>query len=359
MRSLAGQLESGEAEVVAVVGLAKNCGKTTTLNHLIAAYRQLGRRLGITSIGRDGEPLDLITRRPKPRIRVEAGTLAITAEASLAGSQLAARVVARTGITSALGELLLVEAEGSGRIELSGPTTMEEARRTILRLRQAGAERVLVDGALDRRSSAAPSVSQAVVLSGGAVLGRTVESVAARMAHQVALFRLPTISGDDAPAVVEAACRCGPRAAIIAEDGRVTELSGSALTKCEELTAALGHSSGHLWAGGGVTDSLVDELLKCRAAPEIVVEDATRIFLSPMSCARWQMAGGRLRVLRAIRLAALTTNPVRPSGRGMEAGKLVDAVAQEVPGLPVYDVVAGLVRGVAEEAVANSLSGSS
>jgi len=357
MISLTDQLESVGAEVVAVVGLAKNCGKTTTVNHLIDAYGKLGLRLGLTSMGRDGEPVDLITRRPKPRIRVEAGTLAVTAEVSLAESLVPARVIANTEIPSALGKLLLVEAEGSGLIELSGPTTMEETRRTISLLRESGAQRVVLDGALDRLSSSSPSVSGAVVLSGGAVLGRTAESVAAKMAHQVALFNLPVIGGDDAKTVTDAARRVGRQAAIISDDASVTGLAGSALTKCHELTAALGHSSRYLWAGGGVTDSMVDELLKCPAAPEIVVEDATRIFLSPMSYARWRMAGGRLKVITPIRLIALTTNPARPNGRGMDAKELLEAVARSVPGIPVYDVAASLARTVPTDS-ASGLNGS-
>jgi hypothetical protein len=247
-------------------------------------------------------------------------------------------VVADTQIMSALGKLLLVEAEGSGLIELSGPTTMEETRKAISLLRESGAERVIIDGALDRLSSSSPSVSDAVVLSGGAVLGMTVESVAAKMAHQVALFNLPVIDGDNAELVIDVAESHGRLAAIITEDGNVTDLDGSALTKFHELTKALCHRSRYLWAGGGVTDSMVDELLKCPAAPEIVVEDATRIFLSPMSYSRWRMAGGRLTVITPIRLVALTTNPVRPNGRGLDPKELLEAVAKSVPGIPVYDV---------------------
>ena len=39
----------------ALVGVAKNCGKTTTLNALARRQRELGRVVGLISIGVDGE----------------------------------------------------------------------------------------------------------------------------------------------------------------------------------------------------------------------------------------------------------------------------------------------------------------
>ena len=63
--SLVDRLESTGERSFAVVGLAKNCGKTTVVNHLIGEWGRRGVRLGLTSIGRDGEPVDLVTRLQK------------------------------------------------------------------------------------------------------------------------------------------------------------------------------------------------------------------------------------------------------------------------------------------------------
>ena len=359
MRSLLDQVESfalrqaqGDPErsrgvgapVVAVVGLAKNCGKTTVLNHLVAAYRQAGISLGLTSIGRDGEDVDAITRLPKPSIHIPAGTLAVTAEGSIAASNARLRVVERTGLPSALGELLLVCAEEEGAIELSGPSTAEQAKRVAALLQSAGAARVLIDGALDRRASGAPSVCGAVVLSAGAALGATVESVAAQVAHQVALFQLPEVAGRYADAVRCAAQDSGERAAAIGRDGTPIELPESALRSGGSLAALLADDVVALWAGGAVTDETIEQLLTRRARPEIVAADATRIFISRMSLSRWRAAGGSIAVLVRVPLAAVTTNPFNPAGRGLDASHLAVAVAEVVSGLPVYDVVAGIAH---------------
>ena len=51
-------MEADGLTSLAIVGLAKNVGKTTTLGSLLDAAARRGLRVGLTSIGRDGEPLE-------------------------------------------------------------------------------------------------------------------------------------------------------------------------------------------------------------------------------------------------------------------------------------------------------------
>ena len=54
---------------LALVGLAKNTGKTEALATLLRELEQQGRRVGVTSVGRDGEERDVIDARiEKPRV---------------------------------------------------------------------------------------------------------------------------------------------------------------------------------------------------------------------------------------------------------------------------------------------------
>jgi hypothetical protein len=342
MRTLVSRLEALRAEVVAIAGFAKNCGKTTTLTHMRAGYEQLGRQLGLTSVGRDGEAVDVVTRQPKPRIKVSPGTLLATASQSLATSSAPSREIRRTGIASALGEIVLAEVLESGLAELSGPTTVSQAREVVRMLREVGAERVLIDGALDRRASCSPAVCDAVVLAGGAVLGATVESACARIAYGVRLFELPEVDGLIAGLLRSALPESGFQAAAVVEEGRVVMLPGSALTQLHQIQAATSGLPSHFYVGGALTDEIVRKLARLERLPEIVVADATRVLLSPMALAQWEVAGGRVRVLDTIRVCAVTTNPFNPTGPSLPAAALLDAVAEAVPGLPIYDVVAGL-----------------
>lgn len=49
---------------VAVVGTAKNVGKTFCLQHILTHYRERGAALAVTSIGVDGENTDAFSGRP-------------------------------------------------------------------------------------------------------------------------------------------------------------------------------------------------------------------------------------------------------------------------------------------------------
>ena len=64
---------------LSIIGMCKNAGKTTVLNKLIAELNESSVCLGLTSIGRDGESTDLVTRTAKPGIYVYEGTLVATA----------------------------------------------------------------------------------------------------------------------------------------------------------------------------------------------------------------------------------------------------------------------------------------
>jgi hypothetical protein len=59
---------------VTIVGLAKNAGKTTVVNHLL---ERLDGRIGLASLGLDGEARDQLTGLAKPRIAPPAGALVL------------------------------------------------------------------------------------------------------------------------------------------------------------------------------------------------------------------------------------------------------------------------------------------
>ena len=82
---------------LSIVGMCKNAGKTTVLNWLLS-HAAPGRVLGLTSIGRDGESVDVVTGTDKPGIFVPEGTLIATAKDMLALSDVTMEIVHTTGI---------------------------------------------------------------------------------------------------------------------------------------------------------------------------------------------------------------------------------------------------------------------
>ena len=121
------------APAVAMLGMCKNAGKTTALNRLIRESAEAGlRRLGLTSIGRDGEGRDLVTGTDKPPIWLYEGMLAATAEQLLPLCDVSREILASTGLYTSLGEVILFRAKSDGFVQLAGPAIVEQMDSTTI-----------------------------------------------------------------------------------------------------------------------------------------------------------------------------------------------------------------------------------
>ena len=76
-------IQKNNYETISIIGLAKNAGKTVTLNYLIEEAYKINIKIGITSTGRDGENTDLVTETQKPSIEVTEGMYVATAKKHL------------------------------------------------------------------------------------------------------------------------------------------------------------------------------------------------------------------------------------------------------------------------------------
>jgi len=180
---------------IAFVGLAKNTGKTTALAALIPELHARGERLGVTSVGRDGEVTDVLNQAiRKPALRLPAGSLVATTQTLLHASGIAHQVLARTSHRTPLGPVLVAELAEAGELEVAGPSTASGIRAVGDLMLTHGCDRVLADGSIDRRGTAAPSVADGVVMATGAVLGAEVETVVRRTRAAVDLVRVPVVA---------------------------------------------------------------------------------------------------------------------------------------------------------------------
>jgi hypothetical protein len=87
---------SASAPRLALVGLAKNTGKTVTMNALLGELAASREPVGVTSVGRDGEQHDVIDFRiDKPLVRLGAGDLLATTDSLLSASGVPHEVLER------------------------------------------------------------------------------------------------------------------------------------------------------------------------------------------------------------------------------------------------------------------------
>lgn len=343
------RVRAGGARRLAVVGMAKNAGKTTVLNYLIG---KAAAGLGLVSTGRDGESRDAVTELPKPSILAPAGTLLAT------GRQALDQGSARLEVIEDIGSLVLARVREPGTVLLTGPGSVSGLRAALARLEFHGAGLSLVDGSLNRLASASPVVTDAVILATGAALSRDPVEVLRLTRCQAEIFSIPRLPDSPvrqmAEVFLETTAASGPTAvggpAAAAIDSGGTPEEPRFKLRALDVETALGLGArlieeareariivfrGALPATLLAAANLRPEIVRCL---HLIVPDPTHVFADPLVWRRFERLGGRVWVLREIRLLAVTLNPWSPSGPGFDpAGFLARGRAEMAP-FPVYDV---------------------
>lgn len=323
-------------ETLAIVGTAKNVGKTTTLNWLVARYEALGIRLGLTSVGRDGEDLDMVTDRPKPRITPPPGTLVATAQLSAKRSTARLKEVRKTPFRTAIGPVSIYEVQSLGTVEVAGPVSAADTRRLVAMLQELGARQVMVDGAIDRRASASSDVAEGVILATGLALSDDPGEVVERTVAHVRWLSLP-----------QASFEVPDQAGAILWDGTFVEWPGSSLLEHgEELARWLPEEAMVLVLPGAFTEPMARSLgRRVAATPDaelaVVVPDGTHVLMQPGDFDLLAERGVKVFASRPIRLVAVTVNPTSPLGASTDPKAFLARMQEALGDVPVYDLAQG------------------
>jgi len=329
------------ARRLALVGLAKNTGKTETLTAILAEHAAASTPVGVTSIGRDGEAHDVIDARiEKPRLKLAEGGLVATTGELLRASGLAHERLQQTGVRTPLGEVVVARLSEAGTVEVAGPSAAADVRAVTDAMLELGAEQVLIDGAIDRRAASSPAVADGLLMATGAVLGEDIAQVVARTAEAVDLVRLPRAAeqassggaGEEPPAGGES-IQAERRLVLNAEPGEIAALLG------EHPRA------GTLIVDGALSERFLEGLLAARRERagrqlRIIVGDPTKVFLSRRGPHWYARQGLAIEVLHTIELMAITVNPLAPQSHrfdSLELRELIEAAVSEVPVLDVLD----------------------
>jgi hypothetical protein len=354
--SLARIVADAKVRSIALIGLSKNAGKTTTTNHLletlISEKHYRSDELALTSLGLDGEATDALTGLPKPRYVPQAGLLIATTEellilAEREGTQFE-RLQQLSGST-AMGPVVIARILRSGRVTIAGPTLLHNLRHTIHQFDGLGASLSIVDGAINRVGAAAPGITNACIICTGASAGATPETVARRTADVVRRLSTQQTSitdRDGFPACQARLCMYSFEKEVV-----ITHFGGEnmPLYESEWIVKQISTSQKPVFMlNGALTDTLTRALLielskMHTAVPvELVVQDATRIFCHSAVIQRLHDRGLEIRVLKPIQVLALTANPFTPEYL-CSSLHLLESLAKTLPEPypPIFDVISG------------------
>ena len=296
---------------VSIIGMAKNVGKTTTLNYLIDCACRSKTRLALTSIGRDGESTDVVTGTQKPRIFVQKGTLIATAEALLGFCDITKEILLATEINTPLGRVIIVRALSDGFVQLGGPSITSQMSDLLLIFDELGADKVIVDGALNRKTLASPSVTEATILCTGASLNPNFHTVIHETQYLVSLLTLPKLEDEEILAEIEHG-----------NDEKVLQQENC------------------IYIRGAVSDSFINNLISSGTHLKgvyLIAEDASKIFIKPDTYKKLLLKKAILAVMNPINLIGLTVNPSSPYNVDFDAVEFLEKLREAVP-VPVYDV---------------------
>ena len=323
---------------LAIVGLEKNTGKTVCLNYLLRRLHELGISTAVTSIGVDGEKVDSVYATAKPEITLYEGMQFITSEQHYLQRGLVSQILSVDERRTALGRLVTAQALTQGKVLLSGAATTGLLKRQIEDFKAAGVQLTVVDGALSRLSLASPTVTDALILATGAAVSPNLQQLISRTRFVYRLINLPEVSETLKPRLANVTSGLWA----VDKEEQVHDLAIASVFLLGQGNDNLFRHGNTLYAAGAVSDRLLKHLARQSNIREIylIVQDFTKLFVSPEVYAEFSKRGGTLQVLQSSHLMAICLNPTSPQGYTLNSAEACQQLSDAL-GCPVYDVVAG------------------
>lgn len=318
--------------VITVVGMAKNVGKTVTLNYLQKILYNDGYVFGLTSVGRDGETFDALTNLEKPRIEAPPGTLVATAEKMIVDMR-EWELLQPTDLVTPLGKVFILRAKGLNRVVLAGPSKNRDVKKLLSYFAALGAQCTLIDGAFDRQSSADPLISSQVLLACGATVSRDLAELIFLTQSRVAQLILPPCEDK-----YRTVAQTYPAQVITVKADTVREVSlHTSLLRPAEWSELFDAGCDAVMIKGAVSDSLAQALLWQKRPPAVIVQDGSKIFIAAALWRQLQARQVRFTAVHPICLLGVTINPTFPGGEGLDAEVLLQEMGKALAPVPVFD----------------------
>lgn len=335
-------------KTISIVGTSKNAGKTVAMNQIIAEATERGVTLGLVSTGRDGERRDVLTNTEKPPVYASKGSIITTVENSLGNVAESERagieILEVTGYNTPMGKVVLGKVIEAGYVEISGPRSSATIRQMCLMMQDLGADLVLVDGSLDRRASAAPFVSEGTIIATGAALSRNMEVVIQKTKHIVSLYSIP--KADEI--ILDIAARAVENKETVIVDGDgccFTACTRTSLNSGAAIAEKLTETSKYVILSGSATfDTLKDIVMSKRDKVQIIVKDATRIFINENELFMLRKMGMNIRAIEALNIIAVTVNPYSPEGYYFDPEEFLQKMREVIPNIAVFDVMQSAIQ---------------
>ncbi|MBS3970867.1 MAG: hypothetical protein KGZ94_12240 [Clostridia bacterium] len=333
-------------ESISFVGMAKNAGKTTAFNFLLKECFQNQYPIGIASLGRDGEKRDVIFNFEKPSIWIEAGTMAAVAMETITENSIPLEILEDTGYSSPLGQIYITRAKKSGYLEIATTPSAQRMKNIVKLMKSLGARLVVVDGAIDRVSLAAPEITDCTILATGAALHTNMETVVRKTAARVQQLTLPMLKDSDGLLAIEKKSSSGQWPLIMGDNGTHAIMHKNFLVYERQLLSFLNnHELKYVYINGAVLEGLLNFFINNRKLLQnttLVINNGAKVLVDYVIWERYMKYHGSISVIKPINLMTITCNPTSHKGYAFSPEEFAGCLADRIGTIRVIDVVAGI-----------------
>lgn len=294
-------------KIISVVGNSKNAGKTTVINSILGDLKS--NHIAITSIGLDGEEIDQVTYKEKPRVYCLEGYLIATAKDTLSQFEAEYKILEETNIRTSIGSVVIVEIKKAGNALIAGPSVVLDMEKTVKILEKYNPYKIFIDGAFFRHSLA--KIAEATIYVVGANLTNNIEKVVDYAKLTTKKFNLKKVD-QKLEKLINYSSVC-----LINEQYEIKDLGfETVIGNTEKIFKEENKKYRFLYLPKSVTNEFLLQLIKERRSFkfDIIVNSPVNIQLNLDNLSYLFKLKNNIFVINEINLIAVCLNPFSPRG---------------------------------------------
>ena len=324
---------------IAIIGLAKNTGKTVTLQKLIDELSTEKVKIGVTSIGHDGEKFDQINNLiKKPQVTLQTGTIVATTESLINSSGAKIEILERTKYETPLGRVSIGMVNKTGNVEIAGPSSVKGIEDVSSRIMKYDAQKVLIDGAINRKAISKPRTIDGLIVSTGAVLNKQISKAIQETKRKIGHILIPQLEIEHRE-INSNDNLLFDKSKIFIKGFNGTLLSISKNIKNDLINQRVRF----IYTNKSITESFLDFLISITTENNhkicLAAKDHTNVFLEDKTLEYYEKRGLSLRVRKTVNLVGISVNPIAPLSHSFDSDNFVNEIQKEFKSIPVFDVL--------------------
>ncbi|MDR2836153.1 MAG: hypothetical protein LBV69_08185 [Bacteroidales bacterium] len=308
------------------------------MNFILNKLQNCQKKIAVTSIGVDGEKIDIIKQTHKPEIFLIENTVFVTSEKHFREKKINAEILDISEQNTSLGRLVTAISKSKGKVILSGPTTTKWVKETISNMKLYNVDLTIIDGALSRKSFASPTITDAFILNTGAALSVNIPNLIKSTKFLLNLINIEQVNSTIFQKLTELN---ETKNGIWTVDNllNINDLEIQSALLIDKFKEKFSNSYNYLYINGIITDKLLNflRIQKDIGDKILIVNDFTKIFVESDNYYSFINRGGKINVLYKPNLIAVCVNPISPDGYKLNSKELTERMSQEL-NIKIYDI---------------------